>query len=273
MSNQSVINVLPGGIPSFKVVDNFVEEFYECDNCGNVWDGNAQCLCGGGMASDSDDIESDANENCCADFERNETIGKVIQPVSHLVDNFVEEFYECDNCGNVWDGNAQCLCGGGMASDSDDIESISSNASDMLADFEETGHIQNETSRINIRQMLTVARSLEKTDEAPEWMDETIDYMSNGEFVNGEYKIAPLPSPVTSVREIQRSYPMLTGDELDQFTVLMNDGMVVDDIIDGFNLKRFRDYDDARIDHLHWPQIETRYLRPLEMVRKKGTGM
>ena len=160
-----------------------------------------------------------------------------------------------------------------MASDSDDIESISSNASDMLADFEETGHIQNETSRINIRQMLTVARSLEKTDEAPEWMDETIDYMSNGEFVNGEYKIAPLPSPVTSVREIQRSYPMLTGDELDQFTVLMNDGMVVDDIIDGFNLKRFRDYDDARIDHLHWPQIETRYLRPLEMVRKKGTGM
>lgn len=181
-----------------------------------------------------------------------------------------DEMYKCDNCGNVWDGNAQCLCGMGMASENDsdddsegdhddaDIASVSSDASDMLAEFEETGHIQNETTRKSIQQMLVVARSQENTDEAPGWMDETLDYTTKGEFVDGQYHIAAhLASSIDAVPPIKRMMsqicPMLTEEELDQFPLLLKRGMIIDDIIDGFNIKRLRDYETTRVNQLHWP--------------------
>ena len=174
------------------------------------------------------------------------------------MNQYTEEMYECDNCGNVWDGNAQCLCGMGMGSEDesldspgldnapvfdDDMASVSSDASDMLVDFEETGHIPMETSRESIQQMLILARSQEDTDEVPEWMGETRDYSTKGEFINGEYRItaylASSEAAKTPVKEMAMAvYPMLTDEECEQFLDQLGKGMRIDDIIDGFNIKR-----------------------------------
>ena len=204
--------------------------------------------------------------------------------------NQYTEEYECDNCGNVWDGNAQCLCGMEMASDDesldspgldnapvfdDDMASVSSDASDMLVDFEETGHIPMETSRESIQQMLIIARSQEDTDEVPEWMGETRDYSTKGEFINGEYRItaylASSEAAKTPVKEMAMAvYPMLTDEECEQFSDQLGKGMRIDDIIDGFNIKRLRDYETVRVNQLHWPQWATGNVPTLELVKMRG---
>ena len=38
------------------------DELYKCNNCGNEWDGNAQCMCLGGMEESEDEEESDNEE-------------------------------------------------------------------------------------------------------------------------------------------------------------------------------------------------------------------
>ena len=38
------------------------EELYMCDNCGHEWDGNAQCMCLGGM-DESEDDDSDNEDD------------------------------------------------------------------------------------------------------------------------------------------------------------------------------------------------------------------
>ena len=35
------------------------EELYKCDNCGHEWDGNAQCMCLGGMDESDDDSDNE----------------------------------------------------------------------------------------------------------------------------------------------------------------------------------------------------------------------
>jgi len=215
------------------------------------------------------------------------------------MNQYTEELYECDNCGNVWDGNAQCLCGMGMASedesfdlsDADDAEqhrrmlayrvldedmaSVSSDASDMLVDFEETGHITMETSRESIQQMLILARSQENTDEVPEWMGETREYTTMGEFINGEYRItaylASSEAAKTPVKEMAMAvYPMLTDEECEKFSTQLEAGMYIDDIIDGFNIIRLRDYETTRVSQLHWPQWATGKVPTLELVKMRG---
>ena len=206
------------------------------------------------------------------------------------MNQYTEEMYECDNCGNVWDGNAQCLCGMGMGSEDeslyspgldnasvfdDDMASVSSDASDMLVDFEETGHIPMETSRESIQQMLILARSQEETDEVPEWMGETRDYSTKGEFINGEYRItaylASSEAAKTPVKEMAMAvYPMLTDEECEQFSDQLDKGMRIDDIIDGFNIKRLRDYETVRVNQLHWPQWATGNVPTLELVKMRG---
>ena len=206
------------------------------------------------------------------------------------MNQYTEELYECDNCGNVWDGNAQCLCGMGMGSEDeslvspgldnapvfdDDMASVSSDASDMLVDFEETGHIPMETSRESIQQMLILARSQENTDEVPEWMGETRDYSTKGEFINGEYRItaylASSEAAKTPVKEMAMAvYPMLTDEECHQFSTQLEAGMYIDDIIDGFNTIRLRDYETARVSQLHWPQWATGNVPSLELVKMRG---
>ena len=204
------------------------------------------------------------------------------------MNQYTEEMYECDNCGNVWDGNAQCLCGMGMASDDesldspgldnapvfdDDMASVSSDASDMLVEFEETGHISMETSRESIQQMLILARSQENTDEVPEWMGETRDYLTKGEFVDGKYQITAYltTTPVqVSSKILQSVYPMLTDEECHQFSTQLEAGMYIDDIIDGFNIIRLRDYETARVSQLHWPQWATGNVPTLELVKMRG---
>ena len=206
------------------------------------------------------------------------------------MNKYTEEMYECDNCGNVWDGNAQCLCGMGMASEDesidspdhdnaqmfdDDMASVSSDASDMLVDFEETGHISVETSRESIQQMLILARSQENTDAVPEWMGETRDYSTKGEFINGEYRVtaylASSEAAKTPVKEMAMAvYPMLTDEECHQFSTQLEAGMYIDDIIDGFNIIRLRDYETARVNQLHWPQWATGNVPTLELVKMRG---
>ena len=213
------------------------ENMYECENCGNVWDGNAQCECG---------MLETTNEDG-------------------------DQEYECENCGNVWDGNAQCICGmlDNTNEDGDQIvfdsdsehgsASDASDASDMLSDFEDSGHIPTDTTREDIQKMIVVARSQEKTDEVPEWMDETRDYLTNGLFIDGKYHISSyvISSDFAdpSFKEMVLSmYPTLTDEECDQFSEQSKAGMHVSDIVDGFNIKRMRDYETARVLSLHWPQ-------------------
>jgi hypothetical protein len=200
-----------------------------------------------------------------------------------------EELYECDNCGNVWDGDAQCLCGMEMAFDEsnelldvdnefafdDDMASVSSDASDMLVDFEETGHIPMETSRESIQQMLILARSQENTDEVPEWMGETRDYSTKGDFINGEYRVtaylANCDASKTPIKEfLMTVYPMLTDEECHQLLLRLEAGMYIDDIIDGFNITRMRDYETVRVSQLHWPQWATGNVPTLELVKMRG---
>ena len=62
------------------------------------------------------------------------------------MNQYNEDLYECTNCGNVWDGDAQCLCGMVDYEDessnpevsTDDTDSVSSDASDMLAEMLES---------------------------------------------------------------------------------------------------------------------------------------
>ena len=41
-------------------------ELYRCDECGNIWDGNAQCLCGM-FSYDNYDIEDIQDEDIVAE--------------------------------------------------------------------------------------------------------------------------------------------------------------------------------------------------------------
>ena len=200
------------------------------------------------------------------------------------MNQYTEEMYECDNCGNVWDGNAQCLCGMMESDDEsvdsnqsivfdDDMASVSSDASDMLAEFEETGHIPHATTRESIKQMLAIARSQANDDEQPEWMDETRDYLTNGEFVDGKYQITAYltTTPVqVSSKILQSIYPMLTDEECHQFSMQLEGGMYIDDIVDGFNIKRLRDYETARVNQLHWPHWAHGNVPTLELVKMRG---
>jgi len=184
-----------------------------------------------------------------------------------LTNQHDENMYECENCGNVWDGNAQCVCGmldqlndGDSEVSDNDAGYTSSDASDMLDEFGDSGHIPTHTTREDIKKMLAVARSHEETDEVPEWMDETRDYLTNGVFIDGKYYVscfvsAELATPPFK-QMVRTIYPMLTDEECDQFSEQSKAGVEVCDIVDGFNIKRMRDYETARVFSLHWPQWE-----------------
>ena len=200
------------------------------------------------------------------------------------MNQYNEDLYECTNCGNVWDGDAQCLCGMVDYEDessnpevsTDDTDSVSSDASDMLAEMLESGHIDDETTRKYIQQMLIIARSQEITQEVPEWMDETRDYLTNGVFIDGMYHVSayPVSSEVACLsfkKMAVAMYPMLTDEECDRFSCDLDAGMSVDDIVDGLNIKRMRDYDTARVYQLHWPQWVNSERPTLELVKIRGT--
>ena len=156
-----------------------------------------------------------------------------------------------------------------------DSSSDASDASDMLSDFEESGHISPDTTRESIQQMLVVARSQEDSDEAPEWMDETRDYLTHGQFIDGKYHISAyvvsseLATPPFK-QMVMGIYPMLTAEECDQFSEQSKAGMQVVDIVDGFNIKRMRDYETARVYSLHWPQWAEGEHPTLELVKMRG---
>ena len=193
-----------------------------------------------------------------------------------LTNQHDENTYECDNCGNVWDGNAQCVCG--MNYDDSDVSDndsgyAGSDASDMLDDFEDSGHIPTHTTRGDIKKMLAVARSQEETDEVPEWMDETRDYLTRGVFIDGKYYIACVVSAELASPPFKQMvlaiYPMLTDEECDQFSAQSKAGVDVCDIVDGFNIKRMRDYDNARVFGVNWPQWADGEQPTLELVKMK----
>ena len=189
----------------------------------------------------------------------------------------------CENCGNEWDGNAQCVCGMLDVSNEDEPNetsddenaSTSSDASDMLSDFEDSGHISMDTVRESIQQMLVIARSQEDSDDEPEWMDETRDYLTHGQFIDGKYCISAyvvsseLATPPFK-QMVMGIYPMLTAEECDQFLEQSKAGMLVVDIVDGFNIKRMRDYETARVYSLHWPQWAEGEHPMLELVKMIG---
>jgi len=63
----------------------------KCNNCGNIWDGCAQCNCW----TFQDYLETPLDLYQVDNVEKN-------KPANDLV--------ICDMCGNMWDGDAQCKC-------------------------------------------------------------------------------------------------------------------------------------------------------------------
>ena len=172
---------------------------------------------------------------------------------------------ECDVCGNVWDGNAQCTClMMGEASDYDldstdgemsegednDALSVSSDASEQLECFEETGHISMEMSRGSIKQMLAIARSQVNTCDEPEWMDDVCDTVVAGTFTQDGYFVPPKTEKTT--KKVVDEYPMLTEPERAEFYEQLGK-QPIEDIVDMLNMRRMREYESARVYHLHWP--------------------
>ena len=198
--------------------------------------------------------------------------------------NQYQEEVECEWCGNVWDGYAQCVCNmleelnidESVESDNEeDIMSISSDGSTLFEDFEETGHIPMETTRESIKEMLIIARSQEETDEVPEWINETRDYLTRGDFIDGKYYISAYAvseeaASLPFKKMAQTLYPALTDEECDDFSNQLDAGVAVDDIIDGFNIKRMREYDNKRVFQLHWPQWASGEVPTLELVKMRG---
>lgn len=179
---------------------------------------------------------------------------------------------ECSVCGNVWDGNAQCTClmmietsdtelsdnentlGDNImeenSSKDGDNYSMSSEASDLFEDFEETGHIPMETTRVCIKQLLSIARSQMTNESEPEWLKESCDSVVAGTFTKDGYFV-PKNSQQTKVEIIQK-YPMLTDIERVEFYDLL-DLMPVQDIVDALNIKRMKAFNQAKMYGLHWP--------------------
>ena len=155
--------------------------------------------------------------------------------------------------------------------DSDnDAMSMSSDASDALCDFEETGHISMDTTRDSIQKMLVLTRSQAETIEIPAWMNESCDEVIAGEFVDGTFVQARRHSHGTSFA--LKMCPMLTDEECDLFYEQMSDPyMTIDYFVDGINIKRMRDYDTARVKQLHWPawvDIDAPMLQLVEIVER-----
>ena len=205
----------------------------ECGVCGNIWDGHAQCTCL--MLGEASDYETSDEDDALV-----ETSNK-------------------DN----------------------DVMSVSSEASDTFDDFEETGNISLDTTRKTIRQMLTIARSQAEIGSAPVWMDETCDAVLAGNFTPDGYFISPnadgatpewmdetcdevlagnftpdgyfiSPQTEKSKKELLEEYPMLTKSELAELYEKIGNEPI-EDIVDGLNMNRMREYDTARVYHLHWP--------------------
>ena len=185
---------------------------------------------------------------------------------------------ECDVCGNVWDGNAQCTCLMlGEVSDDDesladdslmdtnknyDSMSTSSDASDLLEEFVESGHIAMNTSRDSIQQMLAVARSQEDSNEEPEWMETGCDSVDAGNFTPDGHFVPH--NTDKSKREIMQEYPTLTESEHDEMYALL-DNIPVVDIVDSINMKRLREYDTERVYRHHFHPCGC---PPLQLVKR-----
>ena len=181
---------------------------------------------------------------------------------------------ECQFCGNEWDGYAQCNCSDAYHSDdmssvysdayhSNDTSSVYSDASQQLGDFEETEHIEMETTRKSIQQMLILARSQEEIIEVPEWINETLDYSTNGLFVDGKYHISTYKELGASHLKMHAMTlcPMLTDEECDIFTKRLDAWELVDDIVDHLNIQRLRKFDEANRKYVwvggsHWDECE-----------------
>jgi len=207
----------------------------ECLVCGNIWDGNAQCTCL--MLGEVSDYETSDED-----------------------DEMVESPTNKD----------------------DDVMSVSSEASDSFNDFEETGSISLEFTRNTIRQMLTIARSQAESVCVPAWMDEACDEVLAGNFTPDGHFVPPKtesvcvpawmdeacdevlagnftpdghfvpPKTEKSKKQILEDYPMLTEPELTELhKQLANEP--IEDIIDTLNMRRMREYETARVYHIHWP--------------------
>jgi hypothetical protein len=187
---------------------------------------------------------------------------------------------ECDVCGNVWDGHAQCTCLMlGEASDYDsssfeddvlddkdnDTLSVNSDASDILVDFEETGHIPMDTTRDSIKQMLVIARSQMETGEDPEWMDEKCDEVLAGNFTSDGYFVPRKTEK--STKKILEEYPMLTETELTELYEQLGNEQI-EDIVDMLNMRRMREYESARVYHIHWPAWVVGEQPELQLVKR-----
>lgn len=176
---------------------------------------------------------------------------------------------ECSVCGNVWDGYAQCTCL--MMIESSDIESsdndnsdvmeekssndgdsmsMSSEASELYEDFEETGHIPMEVTRTELKQLLSIARSQMKNESLPEWLEESCDDVVAGNFTKDGFFVPNFSDE--KKREIIQKYPMLTNAERVEFYEQMGK-IPVEDIVDDINIKRMRSYEQARVYKLEWP--------------------
>ena len=106
------------------------------------------------------------------------------------------------------------------------IMSTSSDASDLLEEFVESGHIAMDTSRDSIQQMLAVARSQEDSDEEPEWMVTECDSVDAGNFTPDGHFVPY--NTEKSKTEIMQDYPMLTDAERDEMYALLDNMPVVD---------------------------------------------
>ena len=107
-----------------------------------------------------------------------------------------------------------------------------------------------EMSRDSIKQMLAIARSQVNTCDEPEWMDETCDDVVAGTFTQDGFFVSPKTEKTT--KKVVDEYPMLTEPERAEFYELLGK-QPIEDIVDMLNMRRMREYESARVYHLHWP--------------------
>ena len=83
----------------------------KCYKCSNSWYGYKRCDCDCKCESDSDNDDLE-EETILEDTEIEDT----------YTEEYFNDFVKCNNCGNIWDGCAQCNCWG-IPFDNDETES------------------------------------------------------------------------------------------------------------------------------------------------------
>ena len=65
-------------------------------------------------------------------------------------------------------------------------------------------------------------------------------------------RVPKTPKTEKTTKKVVDEYPMLTEQERAEFYELLGK-QPIEDIVDMLNMRRMREYESARVYHLHWP--------------------